>query len=52
MLDRYRDDRYSLQRINDNMSLLTEDALNTIINIVHTAIVQLGHDVKNGKLQY
>jgi IS5 family transposase len=40
------DDRYSLQSIKDNISLLTEDALNEI-NIV---IVQLGHGMLDSRL--
>jgi len=40
------DDRYSLQSIKDNMSLLTEDALDRI-NIV---IVQLGHKMLDSRL--
>ena len=39
-------DRYSLQSIKDNISLLTEDALEEI-NIV---IVQLGHEMLDSRL--
>jgi IS5 family transposase len=39
-------DRYSLQSIKDNMSLLTEDALDEI----NTVIVQLGHETLDSRL--
>ena len=44
MMDQH--DRYSLQSLKDNVSLLTEDALNKI-NIV---IVQLGHKTLDARL--
>jgi len=40
------DDSYSLQGIKDNMSLLTEDALDKI----NTVIVQLGHETLDSRL--